>query len=464
MSIKLADWIKQQAENGRLLKDLRSIEAYQEYCNVSGSDTKYSSYERRLRSLANVDRIFDGVNDGYKDINILNPKKPTLDQEQFEDILTDNARILHIRSANIRTPEDLLDFAGIDKELWKISEQTANSWGGANSGMYQVKVKLKPIQPDDLTEDDYKKIFESMVDEFSGKFKPKFDLPKWKFKKFGSKNALEIALVDHHFDSHSFKDNRTVEERIAGYIATVREMVRKAKPYNIEQIFFVVGHDFFNTDSVEMTTTKGTKQHDIVGYKQGFKAGLRCILSTVHELLKTAPVEVIMVPGNHDTQRAFYLGCAVSAYFSKHKHVRVNNGDRDLKFFNWGKVFVGLTHKEARRNMNLPLVLSRKFKEIWAKVEFIEIHKGHLHKEKVKEVITIDEETTIKVRNLPSLSYSGEWEDYMGFMHTRVTQGFVWNNETGLDAILHVSPKSVDATKVQIPQADYYGQEENYSI
>ena len=57
-----------------------------------------------------------------------------------------------------------------------------------------------------------------------------------------------------------------------------------------------------------------------------------------------APVDVLIVSGNNDEERSFYLGEVLSALYSNTDRIFVDNSAKKRKYYSYGNVLLGLTH------------------------------------------------------------------------------------------------------------------------
>ena len=148
---------------------------------------------------------------------------------------------------------------------------------------------------------------------------------------------------------------------------------------------------------------------------------------------------VLIVPGNHDFERSYYLGCALEQRYSSNLNVTVDNEATPRKYVRWGKSLICFTHGNEETKNALPLLISREAPEAWGESKFIEVHKGHVHREQTKLILT-NEETGIKERILPSLVARDDWHTKKGYLSTRESMAFIWDKENGCEAILKYHP------------------------
>ena len=66
-------------------------------------------------------------------------------------------------------------------------------------------------------------------------------------------------------------------------------------------------------------------------------------------------------------------------------------------------------------------------------VRFAEVHSGHLHAQKVREIVQTQDADGVVVRVMPTISSSSTWEHQQGYAGaTRTMVSFVWSDAQGL--------------------------------
>jgi hypothetical protein len=163
------------------------------------------------------------------------------------------------------------------------------------------------------------------------------------------------------------------------------------------------------------------------------------------------PVDVIVIPGNHDFERSFYMGAYLEAWFNNDLQVNVNNGASPRKYYKVGKVLLGFTHGGEEKEDALPLLMASDIesKPMWSETVYHEWHLGHIHRKKdIKFNVLLDkarlttEDLGVTVRYLSSLTGTEEWHHKKGFVGCiKAGEAFVWNEEIGLIAHLNSNLK-----------------------
>lgn len=152
----------------------------------------------------------------------------------------------------------------------------------------------------------------------------------------------------------------------------------------------------------------------------------------VDKLRLIAPVDVVIIPGNHDTERMFYIGDSIQSWYHNCEEVQVMNESNPRKYYRYGNTLLGFTHGNSEKHQDLPLIMAREMSKDWAEVQFTEWHTGHNHKSKSMTWVDIDESFGTVVRILPSLSGTDSWHHKKGYVgNTRAAQGYIWGFKTG---------------------------------
>ena len=64
------------------------------------------------------------------------------------------------------------------------------------------------------------------------------------------------------------------------------------------------------------------------------------------------PVDVVVIPGNHDFERSYYMGAYLEAWFNEDPQVYVNNGASPRKYYKFGKVLLGLLMVAKKKKLH----------------------------------------------------------------------------------------------------------------
>jgi DNA repair exonuclease SbcCD nuclease subunit len=178
--------------------------------------------------------------------------------------------------------------------------------------------------------------------------------------------------------------------------------------------------------------------------------GTKLIVDAINLLKQTGvPIDVVVIPGNHDFSKSYYLGSFVEAWFNNDPMVNVNNGASPRKYYNFGKVLLGLTHGNEEKESSLPLLMATDItsKPLWSETTYHEWHIGHQHRKKnIKYSVSdnkdriLNEDLGVTVRYLSSLTGTEQWHHKKAFIgQIKAAEGFIWNNLTGMIAHLNTN-------------------------
>ena len=242
--------------------------------------------------------------------------------------------------------------------------------------------------------------------------------------------AYEISLPDIHYGKLHDLNLTQVEDQ---YMLIVKDLVRKASGLDIERFVLPIGNDGMNSEGMRRTTTKGTPQEESAGWKDTFRGYWQLITTAVDFLKEKAPVDIIVISGNHDFERMFYAGDVLSGWYRNDANVTVDNTYSSRKYYEYGQNMIMFTHGDKEKPADMPLIMATEKPEMFARTSHREVHCGHLHKEMVNEY------RGIKVRFIPSICPNDEWHKQMGYEAKRTGQAYIWNKHKGLEGYLQTN-------------------------
>lgn len=356
----------------------------------------------------------------------------------------------------IVTVDDLIRIYEIDLDKWQIVKKVVNTWESTAkdaegnikvSPNFQVKLWLESR----TYEEDLKKIRQEFIDSLKD-ISP--SAPFLHNKTLYSKNnnedkhLLEINIFDLHLGKISWDSEvgHTYDIKTACMLFenAINHFLNTSKTYNIDRIVLPVGNDFFNSDRSHPynSTTKGTPQEEDARWQNTFKTGRELLVRNITKLSERAPVDVIMIPGNHDLERNFYLGDSLEGWFYNNPNVEVNNNPSSRKYYSYGNVLIGYTHGNQEKVASLPLIMAQEVPNLWASSKYREFHLGHIHQKKSTVYKPLEEHSGIIVRSMSSLSGTDTWHHSKGYVQNlRTAEAIIWNKEHGQSANLFYNSK-----------------------
>lgn len=341
------------------------------------------------------------------------------------------------------TIEDHVRIFHIDTDKWKAANIKTNDWDVTNGdGLtyknYQLKINWvnKDCTYDyDSIRDEYR--------EFAKKYAPNYQIIK--YKKTKQNNLLEINIADLHLGKLCWapETGSNWDTKIASktFLSCLSEAIQRASAFEYSRILFPIGNDFFNSDNLYNTTTAGTPQQDDIRWQKTVKSGRELLITAIDFLSQYAPVDVLVVQGNHDFQRMFYVGDTLELWYSNSKNVTVNNSPRVRKYYQYGLNLIGFTHGKEEPIKDLPLIMAQEApREMWASTRFREMHLGHMHKKKTVQYVSTDEHKGVVIRWMRTLSAPCEWSTKKGYVgDTRAGEAILWNDLKGVIANFEIA-------------------------
>ena len=330
--------------------------------------------------------------------------------------------------------------------IWKIEEHV-------NENISTNELK-EAIHAQGLTEDEVKsvKIWQTMSGETrysivtkdggkaAQKFKDEFfeklktiSPPEKKrsyTKKDNNSIVYEISLPDIHYGKDTDDNVETAEEH---FMNSVIELHERASGLNIDRFLLPIGNDGMNSEGFSRATTKGTPQQDSAAWQETFVGYCNLMVRAVCFLARTAPVDLVVIQGNHDYERMFYAGEFLRAFFLNDERVNVDNGYDSRKYYEYGINMIMFTHGDKEKPAQMPLIMATEQPEMFARTKHREVHCGHLHKEMINEY------RGIKVRFIPSICGNDEWHKMMGYEAKRTGQAHIWNKQRGYEGYLQTN-------------------------
>jgi hypothetical protein len=358
-------------------------------------------------------------------------------------------------SDHVRTLDQLLKICEVDLNLWQVKDYLVNKWDVTSWKSkypetlqnFQVKARLeKNIKVAEAI--DVIGMFREMVENYEP---PIYDWMPETPKRTEENNLLEISIFDLHIgklawcgETYENYDTKIARER---FLIAIGNLLHRSSGFEFSRILFPVGNDFFNSDTITNTTTNGTPQDEDLRWQKTFKIGCKLLVDAIYLLKETGvPVDVVVIPGNHDFERSYYLGEYLDAWFRNDPVINIDNGASPRKFYRFGEVLLGFTHGSEEKEGSLPLIMASDIisKPMWSETKYHEWHLGHIHRKRnvnysvTDKKRTLNEDLGVTVRYLSSLTGTEEWHHKKGFIGAiKAADAFVWNDKLGLVAHLN---------------------------
>lgn len=286
--------------------------------------------------------------------------------------------------------------------------------------------------------------------------------PKVRKRKYpkleGDKNLFMPNIWDLHLGRLAWylESAKNYDVKIARslFFASLNRLIEEATLRPIDRILYVVGQDLFNYDKAYPfpQTTNGTPQESDVRWQKMFAIGRDLMFQSIEILNTIAPVDVVVIAGNHETQTAFYLGEVLAARYANNPNITVDNTPRSRKYYYYGKNAIGVAHGRYERPEKLlgmiqadqPKFPSYPYKyfylgdkhheEKWLEGKYPfdpkQYHKGD--RKKGGFVLGREDYMGVSLDYLPSLAQTDKYEFQEGYVGTiRAARGVIHNKERG---------------------------------
>lgn len=351
---------------------------------------------------------------------------------------------ISLPATRIKNEKELIEHCKIDTNEWEIERWVCNKWEvGAKDAasrlqiepLYQVKAWLRRRVVRIA-------IAEEIAAILADARRKTPSLPSILKHRQTSEVMVEISDGEPHLGKlawgqetgHGDYDLSIAVDRVRQSVATLIGRTSHHKP---SQILYVLGNDYLHTDSRKNTTTAGTPQDADTRHQKLFRLGWQLAIEQIDIMRQVAPVEVVIVNGNHNEDSIFHLGELLYVKYGENKcpDVTVSNEPTPRKYALWGKVMLMFTHKpgkamgRASKKMDHPLIMAVERPDYWQASTWREIHTGHLHQ------TLLEEKYGVRQRILPSVSGIDAWHSENGYVGNQATaEAFVWSKTEGMIA------------------------------
>ncbi len=340
--------------------------------------------------------------------------------------------------------DKILELFNIDSKMWQVEKFTTNSNTKTNRhGNKYTDHQIKVWFRRNKEVFNYEVIKKDFI-EATKNYVPKYKKIDYEFKNQSENNLLEINIADLHLGKLCWEgetgENYDVKIAQERFFNVLKKMIHRVSVFDYNRIVFPIGNDFFNSDNLFNTTTHGTPQDEDLRWQKTYKIGRELLVNAIDFLSQYAPVDVIVVQGNHDFQRMFFVGDALSLWYSNSKDVNINNSAKIRKYYKYGDVLLGFTHGSDEKVANLPLIMAQEATKEWGNTKFKEMHVGHLHHRKEIKYLSTAEYNGIVVRFMRSLAGTDQWHSKKGYVGgIKGGECFLWNANDGLIAMFEVN-------------------------
>lgn len=287
-----------------------------------------------------------------------------------------------------KTPEKVMEMLGYRLGVWDMQRMNLTKYGKEDSPMYAARLEMKP---DKIGID-----WEALGDRLTNRVTPKQPKPS---QNVDRERYLVIPLFDLHFDGK------------AEYDKTLGKIFEQLE-HEYKKVLIISGGDILHTDNYQSTTASGT-QLDTTDMNQAWEDAFDFFDLVIDKSLDCAEeVEVLYVPGNHDTTVGQTLFKALTRLYQKEDRLTIDDRQEMFKATLLGHNFIGATHGVKRNKKDYPMLFATQFSQLWGTegVQTRETFVGHLHHEWTADM------NGLVIRQMPTRNETDQWHKDNGFV------------------------------------------------
>lgn len=361
-------------------------------------------------------------------------------ETQYSDGTIEAQKIIEYNKEIFGDKKKLLKYIGYDPNQWEFVYVTTSIWQQhtreqTTKQLYSIKYKVKPLIKD-IDLDDALQI---ALEVFKKEIKPYKRIKTNENKELDKNKLLELTGIELHLgkmawigDTGQSYDKDIAQDRFYYILDKILEQQEIEK---CDTCLLCIGNDFFNSDTINATTTKGTPQTNDLRWKKMFNLGLEMYVKLINTLNENFNhVDIRLQSGNHDKMSSFYLYIALSCFYKNNSKITFSDNYKDVQCYEWGKCAIFYSHGDSNLKRMIKSIPAEFYKE-WGETVFRELHLGHLHKE-----VVVDDDSGMITRRVGSPTGTDQWhyeERYIGA--TQKYQTFIWNKELGLESIKYIN-------------------------
>ena len=378
-----------------------------------------SFYAYRLGITENeVDELLKEIRESDEDSN--DTLKAPLLYESVRKINNEKGTIESTLILNFE-PKDDIELAALHKiNLDKYI--IVNYWSKLlPNGKFTSSVFSKKKEANDYTAEDFAKFLVDYKSNYIPQPQPEIQRAKL--------IDVEISLSDFHLAKRHIDGDNSPSVRCKRYFEAATNLIYDVRAlYDIDRIVFPISNDFFHTDNFQHATTNGTPQETIVDYAHEYELGFALLVDTIAMLKNVCKeLHVVLVQGNHDRTKSYYLAHALDVYFHSDPNIYFDREHSVLKATMLGDTFIGYHHGNCKIE-DLPLLFATHpdYSQMFGCAKYREVHTGDKHHYMAKEV------KGVRIQQMPSLSGTDRWHQDNNFVHSvRAALALVYDKELG---------------------------------
>lgn len=269
--------------------------------------------------------------------------------------------------------------------------------------------------------------------EIEGRFvtSQNYQPPALKTNKKEDPFVAVISPTDYHWGKYASGPdpyNRDIaRERL--FNCTIELLSRLVIRGNPEKIVIAIGGDGLHFDTYDKRTTRGTLQ-DVDGTPEEIAwSWVELCRDYVNLVAQVAPVELFVIPGNHDRFTTVFLRAAMKGWFSTVKNVNVVEVLSPRQYMKYGNSMLSFLHGDIGKVKDWPAIIAGENPVMWGQTKHKFIFTGHYHTE--RELPTFG---NVTVYRMPSLAGTDTWHFNNGYKSRKALVCYIVDKEKGVIA------------------------------
>lgn len=393
--------------------ELSAFEVGKKFGLSSSQQHKISQYVRNLKKVAFGTRWKKAeVKEKLEDVfNSFKSLKENFEKGTLESTIT--------TSFDPKTIEDLYKEHQVNPEIYVIKNYWSKKQPNGNftSSVFAVKKTIDNAEPQEFFE---------LIKNYDSPYTPIKKSEICVNSAFTRPSCLILHLTDFHLDKQDIYGTTLEEKKKQFYQVATKLLYRAYQSNYIDEIVFVLGSDMLHTDTYQGTTTNLTPQDSNTTWHNAFTQAFDIYATTIKLLSQFCnKLNVILVPGNHDRSKSFYLAYGLEKYFERDDNILFDTNPIPRKVYTYGSTFIGLHHGDCKIT-DLPLIFAKEYCKEWGQCTYHQILTGDKHHLFEKEI------QGVRIRQLPSLSKEDNWHNQSNYVNSvKAAMAIIYDKEYG---------------------------------
>ena len=236
--------------------------------------------------------------------------------------------------------------------------------------------------------------------------------------------------ADPHFGMFAWKGDTGKNWDLKLAVAAVKDVFSKvvARSLRTSKALLLIGGDILHADDQAERTSSG-HQLDVDGRfpKVVDTAGETAAWCVSLLLMNHEEVEVIILPGNHDETSFYAITMFLRAWFRNEPRVTIDRSASPIRYREFGKVMLGMTHGHKAKAKRLPLMMAADERVMWGRTKFKYGHTFHVHHASKDQ----DEDGGVLIETHRIIAPPDAWHYAMGYRSGRGLQSITYDRDRG---------------------------------